>query len=140
MARKSWLESRLAVIDERTNGPALCAVFQTVRAATRSVAVAAPSGPKRSAAQISTGKTTYGTSRWSTSSASGHERHNQRGRLGRPKPGDARRARQRPGQDHRRDDDHAAQVGEEPGAQHLAHLVGADHVAERAARACPRRR
>ncbi len=70
MARKSWLESRLAVIDERTKGPELCAVFQTVRTATRSVAVVAPSGPKRSAAQISTGNTTYGTSLWSTSSAS----------------------------------------------------------------------
>ena len=27
-ARNSWLDSRLSVIDSRTNGPALCAVFQ----------------------------------------------------------------------------------------------------------------
>ena len=58
VARKSWLESRLSVIDSRTNGPALCAVFQTVSPDTTTSAVAAPRGPKRSAAQISTGKTT----------------------------------------------------------------------------------
>ena len=70
VARNSWLERRLSVIDSRTNGPALCAVFQTVSDETTTSAVAAPRGPKRSAAQMSTGKTTYGTSRCDGSSAS----------------------------------------------------------------------
>ena len=70
VARKSWLESRLSVMDSRTNGPALWAVFQTVSVETTTSAVDAPRGPKRSAAQMSTGKTTYGTSRWEGSSAS----------------------------------------------------------------------
>ena len=52
------MESRLSVIDARTNGPALCAVFQTVSDAVVSTAAEAPAGPKRSAAQISVGKTT----------------------------------------------------------------------------------
>ena len=58
MARKSCVDSRLSVTDSRTNGPALWAVFQTVSDATRSSALDAPIGPKRSAAQIRTGKTT----------------------------------------------------------------------------------
>ena len=57
-ARNSWLDSRLSVIDSRTNGPALCAVFQTVRPTTTTSAAEAPGGPKRSAAQMSAGKTT----------------------------------------------------------------------------------
>jgi len=56
-AMNSWLERRLSVIEARTNGPLLCAVFQTVRAETMATAVAAPRGPKRSAAQMSAGKT-----------------------------------------------------------------------------------
>ena len=58
VAMKSWLDSRLSVIDSRTNGPALCAVFKTVSDDTTTSAVAAPRGPKRSAAQMSAGKTT----------------------------------------------------------------------------------
>jgi hypothetical protein len=69
-ARNSCVDSRLSVIDSRTKGPALWAVFQTVRPETITSAVDAPRGPKRSAAQISTGKTMYGTSRWEGSSAS----------------------------------------------------------------------
>ena len=59
----SWVASTLCVIDARTNGPEPCAVFQTVKHEVIATAVAAPNGPKRSAAQISTGKTMYGTSR-----------------------------------------------------------------------------
>ena len=88
VARKSWLESRLSVIDSRTNGPALWAVFQTVSDDTSTSAVAAPRGPKRSAAQMSTGKTTYGTSRWDGSSASSTRWSAAR----RPRPGPSARA------------------------------------------------
>jgi hypothetical protein len=45
-------------MDARTKGPEPSAVFQTVRTEARATAVAAPVGPKRSAAQIRVGKTT----------------------------------------------------------------------------------
>jgi hypothetical protein len=57
IAMKSCVARRLSVIDSRTNGPSLCAVFQTVIEQTTRIAVAAPRGPKRSAAHKSTGKT-----------------------------------------------------------------------------------
>ena len=57
IAMKSCVASRLSVIDSRTNGPSLCAVFQTVIEQTTRIAVAAPRGPKRSAAHKSTGNT-----------------------------------------------------------------------------------
>ena len=57
IAMKSCVASRLSVSDSRTNGPSLCAVFQTVIEQTTRIAVAAPRGPKRSAAHSSTGKT-----------------------------------------------------------------------------------
>ena len=66
----SCVASRLSVIESRTNGPSFCAVFQTVIEQTTRTAVAAPRGPKRSAAHSSTGKTMYGTSRCGGSSAS----------------------------------------------------------------------
>ena len=66
----SCVASRLSVSESRTNGPSLCAVFQTVIEQTTRIAVAAPRGPKRSAAHNSTGKTMYGTSRCGGSSAS----------------------------------------------------------------------
>ena len=56
-AMKSCVESRLSVIESRTNGPSFCAVFQTVIEQTTRTAVAAPRGPKRTAAHNSTGKT-----------------------------------------------------------------------------------
>ena len=57
VATKSCVASRLSVIESRTNGPSSCAVFQTVIEQTTRIAVAAPRGPKRSAAHRSTGKT-----------------------------------------------------------------------------------
>ena len=57
MAMKSCVASRLSVVDSRTNGPALCAVFQTVIEQTTRIAADAPRGPKRSADHSSTGKT-----------------------------------------------------------------------------------
>ena len=51
------MDSRLSVIDSRTNGPVLCAVLSTVNPATSSSDREAPRGPNRSAAQISSGKT-----------------------------------------------------------------------------------
>ena len=57
IAMKSCVASRLSVSDSRTNGPSLCAVFQTVIEQTTRIAVAAPRGPKRSAAHNSTGNT-----------------------------------------------------------------------------------
>ena len=57
VAMKSCVESRLSVSDSRTNGPSFCAVFQTAIEQTTRIAVAAPRGPKRSAAHNSTGKT-----------------------------------------------------------------------------------
>ena len=65
------------MIDSRTNGPALCAVFQTVRPDTTTSAAEAPRGPNRSAAQMSAGKTTYGTSRWDGNLREQHEDHQQ---------------------------------------------------------------
>ena len=56
-AMKSCVESRLSVIESRTNGPSFCAVFQTVIEQTTRTAVAAPRGPKRTAAHNRTGKT-----------------------------------------------------------------------------------
>ena len=56
-ATNSWVASRLCVMDARTNGPEPCAVFHTVSAETIATVVAAPAGPKRSAAQMRTGKT-----------------------------------------------------------------------------------
>ena len=53
----SCVASRLSVIESRTNGPSLCAVFQTVIEQTMSTAADAPRGPKRSAAHSSTGNT-----------------------------------------------------------------------------------
>ena len=41
-----------------------------------------------------------------------------------------REAGRRPGEDHRRDDEHAGGVAERPGAEDLPELVGGDHVAE----------
>ena len=70
MAMNSCVASRLSVIESRTNGPSFCAVFQTVIEQTTKTAVAAPRGPKRTAAHSSTGKTMYGTSRCGGSSAS----------------------------------------------------------------------
>ena len=58
MAMNSCVASRLSVIESRTNGPSFCAVFHTVIEQTTRTAVAAPRGPKRSAAHSSTGKTT----------------------------------------------------------------------------------
>ena len=58
IAMNSCVESRLSVSESRTNGPSFCAVFQTVTEQTTSIAVAAPRGPKRSAAHSSTGNTT----------------------------------------------------------------------------------
>ena len=57
IAMNSCVASRLSVSESRTNGPSLCAVFQTVIEQTTRIAVAAPRGPKRSAAHSSTGKT-----------------------------------------------------------------------------------
>ena len=57
VAMNNCVASRLSVIESRTNGPSLCAVFQTVIEQTTRIAVAAPRGPKRSAAHSSTGKT-----------------------------------------------------------------------------------
>jgi hypothetical protein len=57
VAMKSCVESRLSVIESRTNGPSFCAVFHTVIEQTTRIAVAAPRGPKRSAVHSSTGKT-----------------------------------------------------------------------------------
>ena len=45
IAMKSCVARRLSVIDSRTNGPSLCAVFQTVIEQTTRIAVAAPRGP-----------------------------------------------------------------------------------------------
>ena len=70
VAMNSCVASRLSVIESRTNGPLLCAVFQTAIEQTMRIAVAAPRGPKRSAAHSSTGNTMYGTSRCGGSSAS----------------------------------------------------------------------
>ena len=70
MAMKSCVASRLSVSEARTNGPSFSAVFQTVIEHTMRIAVAAPRGPKRSAAHRSAGNTRYGTSRWGASSAS----------------------------------------------------------------------
>ena len=56
-AMKSCVASRLSVIESRTNGPSFCAVFQTVIEQTTKTAVAAPRGPKRTAAHNRTGKT-----------------------------------------------------------------------------------
>jgi hypothetical protein len=56
-AMKSCVDSRLSVIDSRTNGPFSCAVFQTVTLVTTRTAAAAPRGPKRSADQSTSGKT-----------------------------------------------------------------------------------
>ena len=53
----SCVASRLSVIESRTNGPSFCAVFQTVIEQTTRIAVAAPRGPKRSAAHSRTGNT-----------------------------------------------------------------------------------
>ena len=57
IAMKSCVDRRLSVIDSRTNGPSFWAVFQTVIEQTTRIAVAAPRGPKRSAAHSRTGKT-----------------------------------------------------------------------------------
>ena len=57
-AMNSWVASRLSVIEPRRNGPSFCAVFQTVIEQTTKTAVAAPRGPKRTAAHNRTGKTT----------------------------------------------------------------------------------
>jgi hypothetical protein len=57
VAMNSCVASRLSVIESRTNGPSSWAVFQTVTEQTTTIAVAAPRGPSRSAAQSSTGKT-----------------------------------------------------------------------------------
>ena len=62
-ARNSCVASRLSVSESRTNGPEPSEVCHTVRPAVTSKAVAPPQRPKRRADQISTGKTTYGTSR-----------------------------------------------------------------------------
>ena len=58
--RKTCVASRLSESEPRTNGPEPPEVSQTVIAPAASSAAAAPRGPKRSAAQISTGKSTYG--------------------------------------------------------------------------------
>ena len=57
VAMKSCVESRLSVSESRTNGPVFCAVSQTVSEQTTRIAVEAPRGPKRSAAQSSAGNT-----------------------------------------------------------------------------------
>ena len=57
VAMKNCVASRLSVIESRTNGPSSCAVFHTVIEQTTTIAVAAPRGPRRNAAQSSTGKT-----------------------------------------------------------------------------------
>jgi hypothetical protein len=57
IAMKSCVVGRLSVSESRTNGPWLRDVFQTVIEQTTRIAVAAPLGPKRSAAQSSTGNT-----------------------------------------------------------------------------------
>ena len=43
---KSWVASRLSVSDSRTNGPSLCAVFQTVIEQTTRIAVAVKPGER----------------------------------------------------------------------------------------------
>jgi hypothetical protein len=57
VAMNSCVDSRLSVSDSRTNGPSFCAVFQTAIEQTTKIAVAAPRGPKRSAAHSRTGNT-----------------------------------------------------------------------------------
>ena len=61
-ATNSCVAIRLSVSESRTNGPEPFEVSQTVSTEAASSAAAAPRGPKRSAAQISAGKITYGTS------------------------------------------------------------------------------
>ena len=58
----SCVASRLSVSELRTNGPVPFDVSQMVINVAARSAAAAPRGPKRSAAQISAGKITYGTS------------------------------------------------------------------------------
>ena len=58
----SCVAIRLSVSESRTNGPEPPEVSQIVSTDAASSAEAAPRGPKRSAAQISAGNRTYGTS------------------------------------------------------------------------------
>ena len=51
MARTLW------VIERKANGPSLCVVFHTAEPTATVMANVAPRSPKRSAAQISVGKT-----------------------------------------------------------------------------------
>ena len=116
VAMNSCVASRLSVIESRTNGPSLCAVFHTVIEQTTRIAVAAPRGPKRSAAHSSTGKTMKGTSRCGDSSArtastSDHDRP-----LEELAPANPVRARRDPGQQGRGHHEDAGRVAEHPGA------------------------
>ena len=96
VAMNSCVASRLSVIESRTNGPSLCAVFQTVIEQTTRIAVAAPRGPKRSAAQSSTGKTMNGTSRCGGSSARITSTSTTDGPLEELAPAQSRRTRRSP--------------------------------------------
>ena len=109
IAMKSCVASRLSVTESRTNGPRSCDVFQTVIEQTMRSAVAAPRGPKRSAAQRSAGNTTYGTSRWGGSSASATSATSGAG-LGELPATYVARAPGGPGEHGRRDDQHTGRV------------------------------
>ena len=91
-----------------TNGPALCAVFQTVSDETTTSAVAAPRGPNAQRAQMSTGKTTYGTKRCDGSSAT-QEGGQHRGPLEQVPAREPAHSAGRPGEDQRGDHQRARQ-------------------------------
>ena len=115
-------------MDWRTNGPALCAVFQTVSPDTITSAVAAPRGPKRSAAQMSDGEDDVRDVALGRKLGQQHQGGDERGALDQVPAREPAPAAGRPREDQRRDHERAREVRQPPRPPDLRELVLGDDV------------
>ena len=130
VARNSWLESRLSVIDSRTNGPALCAVFQTVSDETTTSAVAAPRGPEAQRGPDEHGEDDVRNVALRRKLGEQHEGGQQRGPLEQAPAREPAHSAGRPGEDQRGDHQRAREVRSHHVRQTSANWSAPDDVPE----------